>query len=133
MVDNLTKEQRSKCMSHIRSKWTAQERKIHNFLKGYKIKHKMHPNIPGSPDILILESKTAIFLHGCFWHKCPKCFKEPATNRDYWLPKIERNVIRDKENASLLRKSGYKVLVIWEHDVKKNFHSILEKIKIHNL
>jgi len=117
-MDTLSKEQRSYCMSRIRSKWTKPELKVHNYLKGHKIKHKMHPSLNGSPDILLTESNTAIFIHGCFWHKCRKCYKEPKSRKDYWLPKIEKNVKKDKNNKELLRKEGYKVIIIWEHQMK---------------
>jgi len=128
MADRLTKEQRSRCMSRIRSKWTSQEVKIHNYLKGNKIKHKMYPNIKGSPDIILRDTKTAVFLHGCFWHKCPKCYKEPKSNKEYWLPKIEKNVKRDKKNKKLLKNQGFKVIIIWEHEVKKDLKKVLKKL-----
>lgn len=128
MADNLTKEQRSKTMSRIRSKWTAQEKRIHNYLKGNKIKHKMHPNIKGNPDIILNETKTAVFLHGCFWHKCPKCYIKPKTNKRYWLPKIENNVKRDRKNNKILKQDGFKVIRIWEHETKKDFKKILNRL-----
>ena len=107
MTDILSHEQRSKRMSQIRSKWTKQERLIHNYLKGLKIKHKMHPILTGNPDILLTNSKTVVFIHGCFWHKCPKCYREPKSNREYWLPKLAKNVTRDRKNARKLRKEGF--------------------------
>jgi len=128
MADNLTKAQRSYTMSRIRSKWTKQENTLHNKLKGLKIKHKMHPDIEGRPDIILKKKKIAVFLHGCFWHKCPKCYKAPKTEKKYWLPKIENNVKRDKRNLKILRKLGYKVLRLWEHDNKKNFENVINKI-----
>lgn len=128
MADNLTKKQRSYCMSKIRSKWTVQEKKVHNFLTAQKIKHKMHPKLLGNPDILLLDSKTVIFVHGCFWHKCPKCYKEPKSNRRYWLPKIEHNIKRDKKNAKLLKENGYSVIKIWEHKLKKGKTAFLKKV-----
>jgi DNA mismatch endonuclease, patch repair protein len=129
MSDNLTKEQRSYCMSRIRSKWTKQEKSLHNKLKGLKIKHKMHPDIEGHPDIILKKKKVAIFLHGCFWHKCPKCYKEPKTDKKYWLPKIESNVKRDKRNLKLLRKANYKAMKIWEHEIKKGLDTVIKKIQ----
>ena len=131
MADNLTKEQRSKCMTNIRSKWTIQERKLHDFLKGNKIKHKMHPKLAGNPDILLTSTKTAVFLQGCFWHKCPKCYKEPKTRKKYWLPKIQNNVKRDRKNAKILKGEGFNVLKIWEHDIKKRFDKVLIKVCKH--
>ena len=126
MADNLTKEQRSHCMSKIRSKWTNPERLIHNHLKGRKIKHKMHPAIEGNPDILLKDSNTVIFLHGCYWHKCPKCFKEPKTNEEYWVQKIENNVKRDKKYKRSLKKMKYNIITIWEHQIKKEWNSVLK-------
>ena len=128
MADNLTKEQRSRTMSRIRSKWTSQEKKMHNYLKGYKIKHKMHPNIEGSPDILLTQSNTVIFLHGCFWHKCSKCYKKPKTNEMYWNQKIENNVKRDRKNKKILKAEGYTVIIVWEHQIKKEFDKTLKKL-----
>jgi DNA mismatch endonuclease (patch repair protein) len=114
-------------MSRIRSKWTAQERKIHNYLKGHKIKHIMHPKLEGNPDILLTKTKTVVFLHGCFWHKCPRCFVEPKTKRSYWLPKIEKNVARDEKNTKILKSQGFKVVKIWEHEIKRDFDEVLLK------
>src|SRR3990172_11269026 len=106
MVDVLTKKQRSYNMSRIKGKWTKQEKFLHNFLKGNKIKHTMHPNLPGKPDILIPDKNTVIFLDGCFWHKCPKCFKMPATREEFWKEKITRNVLKDRETGRILKKQG---------------------------
>jgi len=128
MVDNLTKEQRRKCMSNITSKWTIQERKVHNFLKGNKIKHKMHPKLIGNPDILLTNTNTVVFLNGCFWHKCKKCYKEPKTKRKYWIPKIANNVKRDRKNTILLKEHDFNILKIWEHEIKENFEKTLNKI-----
>ena len=106
-------------MQSNRSKWTSIELLLHNYLKGNKIKHKMHPNIDGSPDILLVNKNIAVFINGCFWHKCPRCYKEPKTNIDYWIPKIDKNNKRDKQNSRILKKQGYLVRVFWEHDLKK--------------
>lgn len=129
MADNLTVKQRSQCMSRIHSKWTSPERKIHAYLKGDKIKHKMHPSLPGNPDILLVTSRTVVFLQGCFWHKCPKCYVEPKSRKSYWLPKLEKNVERDKRAVQSLKRAGYKVLIIWEHEIKSNFKKIIRKLQ----
>ena len=129
MADNLTSEQRSKTMSKIRSKWTIQEKQIHSHLKGNKIKHTMHPKMEGSPDIILKDAKVAVFLHGCFWHKCPKCYVKPKTNKGYWLMKIENNTLRDRKNNKILKRRGFKLLSIWEHDVKMNLQKTIGKIK----
>ena len=105
-------------MSRIKSKWTKPELKVRNYLKSIKIKHIMHPKIEGHPDIIIPEKKIAVFIHGCFWHKCKKCYKQPKTNVKYWVTKIKCNVARDKKNISNLKKKGWDVIVLWEHDLK---------------
>lgn len=118
MPDDMTKKQRSKTMSRIRSKWTKQEKTIHIALRELGINHEMHPKIPGNPDLVVPAQKVAVFLNGCFWHKCPKCFKAPKSNQGYWIPKLEKNVKRDAENIKKVRNSGWKVKVIWEHEIK---------------
>ncbi len=127
-MDNLSKKQRSNCMSRIKKEWTKQEILVHNVLKGNKIKHKMHPKINGSPDLILQNKRLAVFLNGCFWHKCKKCYKEPKSNKVYWIPKINRNVSRDKENALALRRNGWKVVSLWEHQVNQNVEKALNKI-----
>ena len=126
-MDILSKEERSKRMSLIRSKWTKQEKKVHSLLKGLRIKHKMHPDLAGHPDILI-ENNLAVFLHWCFLHKCFQCYHEPKSRIDYWRPKIERNVMRDRENIQILRENGYRVLILWEHHVRKISGNVLGRL-----
>jgi DNA mismatch endonuclease (patch repair protein) len=119
-MDRLTKQQRSFTMSRINSKWTSPELFVHEFLKEEKVKHKMHPKLIGSPDLILEHTNNVIFLHGCFWHRCPQHYAEPSTNRDYWVPKVERTVERDRKNIKALEDQGYKVTVIWEHQIKEN-------------
>ena len=118
MGDVFDKETRSRIMSQIRSNNTKPEILLRKTLRGKGFAYQ--PRIKGSPDFINRKKKIAIFIHGCFWHKCPKHYVEPASNKEYWLPKIERNVIRDKENEKILRRKGYKVITIWEHEIKSN-------------
>ena len=104
-------------MSRIRSARTKPELALKKGLG--KIGFAYQPKITGSPDFANKKTKTAIFVDGCFWHKCPKCFREPETRKDFWLFKIERNVQRDKEVNRELRRDVWKVIRIWEHDIKK--------------
>lgn len=128
MPDVVSKKQRSYNMSKIRSKWTFPERKLHNFMKSYKIGHIMHPNIPGAPDVMLKDKKVAIFVDSCFFHKCPLCYRAPASNTDYWLPKIEKNVKRDESNTKTLNDSGWKVIRLWEHEIKKDINSCIRRV-----
>ena len=130
-MDKITKEQRSKIMSKIRNKWTSPEKLLHNKLKGLKIKHKMHPAIYGKPDILLNSSKTVIFIDGCFWHGCHTCNnKKPSTNKKFWINKIKKNIKRDAHVIRRLKKDGFKIIRIWEHDIKNNFPNLMGKIKV---
>lgn len=120
MTDVLTKKQRSYNMSRIRSKWTKPEVAVHDALKAHKIGHKMHPDIAGSPDVIIQKYKTAIFINGCFWHRCPKHYRQPKSNVAFWRKKAEDNARRDRRNIAALRRSGWKVIVIWEHGLPRS-------------
>lgn len=117
-------------MSKIKSKWTKPERKFHNYLKGYKISHKMHPNLQGRPD-LIINDKLIVFIHGCFWHKCPRHYKPPSSNNSYWIPKIEKNAYLYRKAKKILKKAGYNVMLLWEHQINqiKILKKILRKIQ----
>lgn len=121
MADNHTKEQRSYNMSKIRSTNSAPEEKVRKYLfsKGFRYRKNVK-SLPGCPDIVLPKYKTVIFVNGCFWHKhdCPR-FVWPSSNKEYWEPKIRRNAERDKINIELLQKEGWRVLVVWECELKK--------------
>lgn len=123
MADNQTKEARSYNMSRIRSKGSKPEEKVRKYLfsKGFRYRKNVR-KLPGCPDIVLPKYKAAIFVNGCFWHKhdCPR-FVWPSSNQDYWIPKIEGNVQRDKRNHSQLTEMGWEVIVIWECELKKKF------------
>ena len=131
MADNHSKEVRSMNMSHIRSKNTRPEEKVRKYLfsKGFRYRKNVS-NLPGCPDIVLPKYKTVIFVNGCFWHKhdCPR-FVWPTSNEEYWIPKITRNVERDQKNYERLRELGWRVLVIWECQLKKKeFEETMEKL-----
>ncbi|MBU2520575.1 MAG: very short patch repair endonuclease [Nanoarchaeota archaeon] len=128
MADVFTPEKRSEVMSRIRSKWTKPERTVHNYLKGHKIRHKMHPKMTGNPDVLLKDSNKVIFIHGCFWHRCPECFRKPQNRREYWMKKIENNIARHKRNVRKLRRDGWRVITIWEHEIRKNPNMCLSRL-----
>ena len=130
MADIFSSEKRSEVMCKIRGKWTKPERRIHNHLKGRRIRHKMHPKIYGNPDILLKDSDTLVFIDGCFWHGCPVCKKGmPSTNKNFWKNKIRNNKKRDKKVSRKLRIEGWKLIRIWEHETK-DMNTALEKMGI---
>jgi len=118
-------------MSQIKAKNTTPEiilRKalFKNGLRGYRIHYSLH----GKPDIVFTKYKLAIFMDGCFWHKCPKCFIKPKTRTDYWLKKIENNKQRDKLINERLSNEGWTVLRFWEHQIEKEMDSVLGYIQM---
>lgn len=117
------KETTSRVMSANRAKNTTPEITLRKQLsqegiRGYRLNWK---KAPGSPDIAFPGKKIAIFINGCFWHRCPYCKPRlPKTHRIFWKQKFAKNISRDKEKVATLRKNGWKVLTIWECQIKKH-------------
>ena len=131
LADNHTKEIRSMNMSRIRSKDTKPEELVRKYLfsKGFRYRKNVR-ELPGCPDIVLPKYKTVIFVHGCFWHKhdCPR-FVWPSSNEEYWVPKINKNAERDRANSEMLTSQGWKVLVVWECELKKrSFDQTMQKL-----
>lgn len=122
----------SQIMSSIKGKNTSPERKlrmglIRSGIKGLKVHVK---TIPGVPDIVYPKAKVAIFVNGCFWHRCPKCkLKLPKTHKSFWKSKFLKNVSRDRKNKRTLNKMGWTVLTIWECELKKDTDKIVLRIR----
>jgi len=128
-MDNLTKEQRRKNMQNIKSQGTNAERLVMRELRRRKIYFAKNVTlITGKPDIVFRKRKIAVFIDSDFWHGHPKRLIMPKTNRKYWTLKIARNRQRDKDVNKRLKKGGWKVLRIWEHDVKKNINKCISRI-----
>jgi DNA mismatch endonuclease (patch repair protein) len=119
MADVFSKAKRSQIMSRIKYKDTKPELYFSKILKINKLKYKDHPKIFGMPDFYIPTMKMTIFIDGCFWHGCNKCFKTPLTNRDFWLKKITNNMKRDRSVNIKLRKLGYHIMRIKECELEK--------------
>ena len=123
MADVLTPEQRHYNMSRIRGKDTKPEEIVRKYLfsKGLRYR-KNDKRYPGHPDIVLPKYKTVVFVHGCFWHMHEGCryAKLPKTNTEFWKEKLSRNRERDKNEQRILREMGWKVLVVWECEIKKD-------------
>lgn len=108
-------------MSRVRNRDTKPEMLVRKFLFANGLRYRLNDKkLPGKPDIVLPKYKTVIFVNGCFWHgheNC-KCFKIPATRTEWWKEKIEGNIKNDVKKHALLRDAGYKVIVIWECEVK---------------
>lgn len=112
-MDVVSKEVRSKIMSRIRSKNTRPELKH----KAKNLHLDYQPKAFGNPDFIDWKKKVVIFIDGCFWHKCPEHYKAPKSNRKYWIPKLNKNVLRDNEVGLAYKNSGWKVVRFWEHGI----------------
>ena len=121
MADNHSKEVRSMNMSHIRSTNSKPEEIVRKYLfsQGFRYRKNVR-GLPGTPDIVLAKYKTVIFVNGCFWHKhdCPR-FVWPSSHQEYWEPKIQHNVERDKKNIEALNNLGWTVITVWECELKK--------------
>lgn len=113
-------------MSRIRCRDTKPEEIVRKYLfsRGFRYR-KNDPSLPGKPDIVLPKYKTVIFVNGCFWHGHEGCryFVWPKNNSDFWKKKIEGNMARDVKNYQLLHNLGWRVLIVWECDLKKTFFS----------
>ena len=128
MVDVHTPEQRSKNMAAIKGKDTQPELRLRKYLWGKGLRYRVKTKLPGKPDIVFISKKVAIFIDGCFWHRCPIHFKLPATRTDFWDGKITDNVERDKRNNSVLVSQEWTVLRFWEHEIRQNMDRVGQEI-----
>jgi DNA mismatch endonuclease, patch repair protein len=120
MVDRLSREKRSKVMSHIRSFGNrTTELRLMQIMKDHGIiGWRRHLPLPGRPDFAFKAEKVAVFVDGCFWHGCPRCYQAPTSNASFWAEKLAGNRTRDKRITSELRAVGWGVLRLWEHDLR---------------
>jgi DNA mismatch endonuclease (patch repair protein) len=131
MADHLTRERRSWNMSRIRSGDTKPERIVRSMLHamGYRfrlqgrVSRRLHPKgrLPGRPDIVLARHRTAVFVHGCFWHRHKDCkyATTPKTRTDWWKAKFQRNVERDAQTRDELEALGWHVIVVWECELRQ--------------
>lgn len=128
-MDNLTPAQRRKNMRNIRSFNTVPELLVARELKRRKIYFVRNvKTILGKPDFVFRRKKIAVFVDSDFWHGHPKRFIMPKSNLKYWKAKITRNRLRDKQVNKTLKSQGWKVIRLWEHELKRNFNHSVEKI-----
>ena len=133
MTDVMTPEQRSRCMAAIKGKDTKPEILVRKFLFSKGLRYRLNNRkLPGSPDIVLKKYNTVIFVDGCFWHGHEGCkyFRLPKSNTPFWEAKITRNIERDKETTQALTALGWKVIRIWECELrnKSNREAALNKL-----
>ena len=122
-MDRVSRETRSRNMRAIRSKGMKPELAVRRLVHGMGYRYRLHRHgLPGRPDMVFASRRKVIFVHGCYWHQHsdPGCkiARRPKSNLDYWLPKLDGNVIRDADTQDRLRELGWDSLVIWECEVR---------------
>src|SRR5262245_11884163 len=130
MTDVFTKEKRSEVMSRIRGRGNRDtELVLATLLRRHRIwGWRRHLPLKGKPDFAFPRARVAVFVDGCFWHRCPKCSKQPANNREFWNTKLSENVERDYRVTRALESSGWRVVRIWEHELVKP-DAVLQQIR----
>ncbi|MGN6140845.1 MAG: very short patch repair endonuclease [Ralstonia sp.] len=120
MTDNWSSAKRSEVMGRVRSKGnqSTELQLIRIFRKFGITGWRRNQDLPGKPDFVFRTRKLCVFVDGCFWHGCPKCYRRPASNQDYWDSKIKRNRARDREVNRELHARGWLTLRIWEHQLR---------------
>lgn len=127
-TDVLTKSERSYCMSRIRGRDTKPEVMLRRTLWKRGLRYRIHSGLPGRPDIVFPARKIAIFVDGCFWHRCPQHWKAPETNAAFWEQKILANQLRDERVNRVLEEAGWRVFRVWEHDVRKSLELTADRL-----
>jgi len=132
MADCFTKEKRSEIMSNIRSKNTKAELLVFRELRRRGIYFQKHyKKVKGIPDIALPRKKRAVFIDGDFWHGYRYNKGKSRLPKKYWRAKIEGNMDRDRKDRAKLKREGWRVLRVWEHEIEKNFDETISKIKNH--
>jgi DNA mismatch endonuclease (patch repair protein) len=121
VTDVFSPEQRSAVMRKVPGKNSSAELKVRRLLTGMGLRYRLHrKDLPGSPDVAMPGRRTALFVHGCFWHghDCRRGARAPKANADYWSAKIARNKARDTASVAALEAMGWRPLVVWECELK---------------
>jgi len=131
MVDTISETHRSWNMSRIKGRNTAPELRLRSLLHRAGFRFRLHvKDLPGKPDIVLPKYRTAIFVHGCFWHRHEGCRNAttPSTRAEFWQEKFDGNVKRDRRNNAALKAAGWAVITVWECDLKADADRIVQQI-----
>ncbi len=121
MTDIVPQNKRSEMMSSVKQSHTKPEIAIRKILHREGYRFRLHcKNLPGTPDIVLPKYKTVIFVHGCFWHQHPNCrrSRRPTSNVEFWNTKLDKNIERDGNKSQSLKETGWKVVTVWECELK---------------
>jgi DNA mismatch endonuclease (patch repair protein) len=129
-MDVFTPHKRSEIMRAVKSEDTKPEMLVRRLLHRAGYRYRLHDKkLPGTPDLTFAGRRAVIFVHGCFWHQHPGCAHaaRPTSNGDFWRQKLDRNVARDAKNLAALETDGWRVLTLWECELKRP--DLLERIR----
>lgn len=130
-MDNLDPDARGRQMSLVKAKNTRPEMAVRRLVFAMGYRYRLHDaRLPGTPDLVFAGRGKVLFVHGCFWHRHENCAlaRLPKSRLDFWLPKLEGNRARDRVNQRILRKSGWRVFVVWECELR-NLVKLSRKIR----
>ncbi len=119
---------KSEQMARVKSRDTGLEMQVRRRLWAAGGRYRVHPKLPGTPDLVFQRAHVAVFVDGCFWHGCPDHYRAPATNVAYWEHKLERNVTFDRRVESALRERGWSVIRVWEHEVTGDLGGVVNRL-----
>ena len=131
MADTVDSRTRSRVMASVKSRgnrsteWKLRAMLIRNGIKGWRVQVR---DLPGQPDFVFDREHVVIFVDGCFWHGCPRCYRRPHSSRKYWDEKVRRNIARDRQVRAKLRREGWAVLRVWEHSLSEP-RKVVKRIK----
>jgi len=128
--DKFSPNERSAIMAAVRSSNTTPERIVRSALHRLGYRYRLHDrHLPGKPDLSFPSRRVALFVHGCFWHRHPGCRRAstPVARQNYWLAKFERNVTRDSKTQQTLEQQGWRVIVVWECQLRTDWISRVQE------
>ena len=120
MADIWSSTKRSEVMARIRKRDSGPELALRKHFSLAKIPYQIYADLPGTPDMIVEGSRLAVFVHGCFWHGCPRHYRAPRTNVEYWSEKLRRNKTRDAAIARRIRAMGWHCSIVWECELTRN-------------
>ena len=132
MADRISPEHRSWNMSRIRGKDTGPELRLRSLLHRAGFRYRLHDTtLPGKPDLVFPRYRTVIFVHGCYWHRHSGCkyATTPRTRTDFWLAKFQGTVERDRRTAEALTQRGWRVITVWECELKRDPAGVVFEIR----
>jgi DNA mismatch endonuclease (patch repair protein) len=115
-------------MARIRTRHTDIEMLLRRALWSRGVRYRLHPKLPGTPDLAVRRARLAVFVDACFWHGCPDHYTAPVANASYWEAKIARNRARDVRVDEELRAAGWEVVRLWEHELREDIDRVAARL-----